>query len=42
MKVIVLMKIINDDSPSYEKLIKELRKVYDRGKGVNPLASTIN
>lgn len=32
MKATRLMKIVTDDGPSYEKMVKELGKVYDRGK----------
>ena len=34
MKVIRQMNIVTDDGPNYEKLVKELRKVYARGKCV--------
>lgn len=34
MKAGELMKIVNDDDPSYYKLVKKLRKVYNRGKCV--------
>lgn len=42
MKVVRLMKIVTDDGLSYEKLVKELRNVYDRGKCVKLSSSTIN
>lgn len=36
------MEIIIEDGPSYEKLVKELRKVYDWGKCVKLSPSTFN
>ena len=41
MKIDALMNII-DDNPSDEKLINELRKVYDSGNGVKHSPLTIN
>lgn len=36
------MKTITDDGPFYEKLVNEIRKVYDKGKYVKLSPSTFN
>lgn len=42
MKIDELMKIITDDGPSYDKLIKKLRKVFHRGNFVKLSSLTFN
>lgn len=36
------MKTINDDGPSYDKMVNAFRKVYDKGKHVKLSPQTVN
>lgn len=42
MKVVRLTKTVTDYGHSYEKLAKEFRKVYDRGKCVKLSLTSVN